>query len=160
MSKLPLLLALVAIIFSNIVNAQLDNSKFQILNISSKTQTQIGESYTMISLYVSSVIEDGQKQEFERDINSNPSIKATTVKAKSEIVLVVEKEYIQKLESFFSSMDIEVIDYSNSTIPNDFPKYVDTGDSKQDKAKFHEAKQAWIQKYPNRFEKIKHLDLN
>ena len=45
-------------------------------------------------------------------------------------------------------------------IPEDFPKYVDTGDPKNDRVRFYEEKQKWIKENPERFEKIKHLNLN
>ena len=45
------------------------------------------------------------------------------------------------------------------SIPADFPKYIDTGNPKKDRADYHEAKQKWIKENPEAFEKIKHLHL-
>jgi len=45
-------------------------------------------------------------------------------------------------------------------LPSDFPIFKETGNPKQDLANFHDAKQAWIKANPERFEKIKHLNLN
>lgn len=47
-----------------------------------------------------------------------------------------------------------------SKLPSDFPKFLDTGNSKNDLQIFHDAKQKWITENPERFEKIKHLNLN
>jgi len=47
-----------------------------------------------------------------------------------------------------------------SILPADFPKYIDTGNKKQDLANFHEAKQKWIKENPERFKKIQKLNLN
>lgn len=44
-------------------------------------------------------------------------------------------------------------------VPDHFPRYKDTGNPKLDGARYHEEKQAWIKKYPQEFEKIKHLNL-
>ncbi|MCX7863393.1 MAG: hypothetical protein N2449_10410 [Bacteroidales bacterium] len=46
-----------------------------------------------------------------------------------------------------------------NNVPDDFPRYIDTGNPKEDCARYHEAKQIWIQKNPERYEKIKHLKL-
>ena len=44
-------------------------------------------------------------------------------------------------------------------IPDDFPRFVNTGNSKQDYNNYYLAKQLWINNNPTRFEKIKHLSL-
>ncbi len=44
-------------------------------------------------------------------------------------------------------------------VPDDFPRYKDTGNPKLDNARYHDEKQQWFQKNPDRFEKIKHLNL-
>ncbi|NSW44213.1 MAG: hypothetical protein HPY79_00065 [Bacteroidales bacterium] len=44
-------------------------------------------------------------------------------------------------------------------VPEDFPRYKDTGNPKLDGARYHDEKQAWIKKHPKEFEKIKHLNL-
>jgi len=44
-------------------------------------------------------------------------------------------------------------------VPDDFPKYTDTGNHKLDCANYNNAKQQWIKNNPARFEKIKHLAL-
>lgn len=46
-----------------------------------------------------------------------------------------------------------------NNVPNDFPRYKDTGNPKIDGARYHDEKQAWIKKNPKAFEKIKHLNL-
>jgi len=47
-----------------------------------------------------------------------------------------------------------------SKLPSDFPKYIDTGNKKQDLATFHEAKQKWIKENPERYKKLQKLNLN
>lgn len=44
-------------------------------------------------------------------------------------------------------------------VPDHFPRYKNTGNPKLDGARYHEEKQAWIKKYPQEYEKIKHLNL-
>lgn len=46
-----------------------------------------------------------------------------------------------------------------NNVPSDFPRYIDTGNPKQDCARYHEAKQDWIRNNPELYEKIKHLNL-
>jgi len=46
-----------------------------------------------------------------------------------------------------------------NNVPEDFPRYKDTGNPKLDGARYHDEKQAWIKKHPKEFEKIKHLNL-
>jgi hypothetical protein len=48
---------------------------------------------------------------------------------------------------------------TETKIPADFPKYKDTGNPKQDRADYYDAKQKWIKEHPVEFEKIKHLHL-
>lgn len=47
----------------------------------------------------------------------------------------------------------------SNNVPDDFPRYKDTGNPKLDGARYHDEKQAWIKKHPKEFEKIKHLNL-
>lgn len=75
---------------------------------------------------------------------------------------------VQK-KSTIKQLDIRVIASSKyqhieqyrieNNVPDDFPKYVDTGNPKVDNANYYEEKQKWIKKNPGRFEKIKHLNL-
>ncbi len=44
-------------------------------------------------------------------------------------------------------------------VPEDFPRYIDTGNPKIDLVNYYNAKQKWIKKNPERFEKIKTLNL-
>jgi hypothetical protein len=46
-----------------------------------------------------------------------------------------------------------------NNVPDDFPRYKNTGNSKLDNARYHDEKQAWIKKNPEAFEKIKQLSL-
>ena len=51
-------------------------------------------------------------------------------------------------------------EYRNANgVPEDFPKYINTGNSKTDAAHYYQQKQLWIKNNPERFEKIKHLAL-
>jgi len=51
-------------------------------------------------------------------------------------------------------------EYRNANgVPEDFPKYINTGNSKTDTAHYYQQKQLWIKNNPERFEKIKHLAL-
>ena len=45
-------------------------------------------------------------------------------------------------------------------LPEDFPVFKDTGNKKEDRKIFHEAKQEWIKNNPERFEKIRNYNLN
>ena len=86
--------------------------------------------------------------------NKNPGKKqlTNTVVVKKQIhtqpTLVAESE----------TVNIEVYRKANN-VPDDFPRYKDTGNSKLDVTKYHDAKQEWIKNNPVRFEKIKHLAL-
>ena len=44
-------------------------------------------------------------------------------------------------------------------VPEDFPKYKNTGNSKLDADRYYQAKQEWIKLHPVEFQKIKHLTL-
>jgi len=44
-------------------------------------------------------------------------------------------------------------------IPEDFPKYIDTGDRKHDMNLYHERKQEWIKNNPELYNRIKHISL-
>ena len=46
-----------------------------------------------------------------------------------------------------------------NNVPDNFPRYKDTGNQKADLDKYYKAKQKWIKKNPERFEKIKTLNL-
>ncbi len=46
-----------------------------------------------------------------------------------------------------------------NNVPDDFPRYHDTGNPKKDLDTYYQAKQEWIKKNPEKFEKIKHLSL-
>ena len=45
-------------------------------------------------------------------------------------------------------------------LPEDFPVFKDTGNKKEDRKIFHEAKQEWIKNNPERFKKIRNYNLN
>ena len=47
----------------------------------------------------------------------------------------------------------------DNNVPDDFPRYKDTGNPKTDLAKYQKAKEKWIKKNPEKFEKIKTLNL-
>lgn len=47
----------------------------------------------------------------------------------------------------------------DNNVPDDFPRYIDTGNSKIDLTNYYNAKQKWIKKNPERFELIKTLNL-
>lgn len=47
----------------------------------------------------------------------------------------------------------------NNNVPESFPRYLDTGNSKEDLERYHNQKQKWIEEHPEEFEKIKHLKL-
>ena len=44
-------------------------------------------------------------------------------------------------------------------VPDDFPRYKDTGNPKIDLDRYYKAKQKWIKKNPEQFERIKTLNL-
>ncbi len=71
-------------------------------------------------------------------------VKATKINAKHPVIKPAypTEEYLQK-----------------HRVPADFPRYKDTGNPKLDAARYHEEKQKWINKNPEAYEKIKHLNL-
>jgi len=73
-----------------------------------------------------------------------------------------ELKVFQKSDVQISTEIIQVDRYSNeyrisNNIPEDFPRYINTGNPKIDEAIYYDAKQEWIKKNPARFEKIKHI---
>lgn len=59
-----------------------------------------------------------------------------------------------------NTIDIHSEEYrQKNNIPDDFPRYINTGNEKQDEELYFNAKQEWIKNNPERFEKIKHLAL-
>jgi hypothetical protein len=44
-------------------------------------------------------------------------------------------------------------------VPDDFPRFKNTGNPKQDADNYHQAKQLWIKNNPEKFEKIKAIAL-
>ncbi len=46
-----------------------------------------------------------------------------------------------------------------NNVPDNFPRFKDTGNPKLDRTRYSDEKQAWIKKHPQEFEKIKHLTL-
>jgi hypothetical protein len=79
---------------------------------------------------------------------------------------IVDKKQIQKnqiqtepnITSDSKVIDVEAYRKTNN-VPEDFPRYIDTGNPKIDETNYHNAKQEWIRSNPDRFEKIKHLAL-
>lgn len=80
---------------------------------------------------------------------------------KSESTAIVVKKQIQPLVVHSERPTYIYSDeYRNSNgVPEDFPKFVNTGNSKLDADTYYYAKQLWIKNNPERFEKIKHLAL-
>ncbi len=58
-------------------------------------------------------------------------------------------EYLKNLEQY----------RKENNVPEDFPRFIDTGNPKKDLDNYYKAKQEWIKNNPERFEKIKHLNL-
>ncbi len=58
-------------------------------------------------------------------------------------------EYLKNLDEYRRINDV----------PEDFPKFEDTGHPKADLDRYYRAKQEWIKNNPEKFEKIKHLNL-
>lgn len=80
---------------------------------------------------------------------------------KNKTAVVVEKKQINSQAIHNEQLiDIYSDEYRNANgVPEDFPRYKDTGNPKLDKANYHDAKQLWIKNNPERFEKIKQLAL-
>jgi hypothetical protein len=78
--------------------------------------------------------------------------KTSQIKTKKELTINSDLKVIKE-QSKTSVMTQE-------KLPSDFPLYKNTGDKKADGQAFHDAKQKWIKDNPERFEKIKHLNLN
>ncbi len=86
--------------------------------------------------------------------NPHPFKKSTSEKK----VIVQKVKANQKQAVVVPNYPTEAYLKANN-VPDDFPRYHDTGNPKLDGARYHEAKQAWIKKNPKAFEKIKHLNL-
>ncbi|MCX7954137.1 MAG: hypothetical protein N3A01_02985 [Bacteroidales bacterium] len=46
-----------------------------------------------------------------------------------------------------------------NNVPDNFPRYKNTGNPKEDLNRYHNEKQKWIKENPEEYEKIKHLNL-
>lgn len=80
---------------------------------------------------------------------------------KKQTTISVENKQLQAEPTPVSeskAIDLELYRKTNN-VPDDFPRYQDTGNPKIDESNYHDAKQEWIKNNPARFEKIKHLAL-
>ncbi|MFH2094245.1 MAG: hypothetical protein ABIJ16_00990 [Bacteroidota bacterium] len=74
--------------------------------------------------------------------------------AKNKVVVELKKTTDKDGNTVVVAEEVE-----RTMIPESFPKYIDTGNPKEDEAAYYEAKQKWIREYPDEYEKIKHLNL-
>ncbi len=90
---------------------------------------------------------------------SNYKITPTSVKVKKSKTSKensLDSRKVQSKIEYLKNLD----DYrKKNNVPEDFPKFIDTGNPKKDLDNYYKAKQEWIRKNPERFEKIKHLNL-
>lgn len=75
-------------------------------------------------------------------------------KAKKHVYVELSKEIDENGQQKVVAKEVKTIE-----IPESFPKYIDTGNPKEDEARYYEAKQKWIKEHPQEYEKIKHLNL-
>jgi hypothetical protein len=153
MKNLTLLTSLVFAFFSNIAISQTEFSDYKVLNISQKTQVEIGEEYTMILLYLDNIGFEGQAKEIESTLNLNEFLKQASLKNTGELRVAVKKDQLLNLANIFNNMGLEI--KGDSNIANDkLPKYIDTGKPDIDKANYDIAKQKWINENPEAYQRI------
>lgn len=107
----------------------------------------------VISIVLSFCFIAGYAQENDKNQTGTKENPVEIKKAKNQVSVVLTKEVDAEGNVKVITTETKVI------IPESFPKYIDTGDPKQDEANYYEAKQKWIRENPEEFEKIKHLNL-
>ncbi len=85
--------------------------------------------------------------------------KSSTLNKQTKVIAVKKQIQTQPtLVAKTETVNIESYRKANG-VPDDFPRYKDTGNPILDKTNYHDAKQKWITDHPVEFEKIKHLNL-
>lgn len=90
----------------------------------------------------------------EKNIQPTKEHPVEIQKAKNHVYIELKKEKDEKGELKVVSKEVKRIE-----IPESFPKYIDTGNPKEDEANYYEAKQKWIKDHPDEYQKIRHLNL-
>jgi len=141
---------------------------------SQETANKYGTEFHYISFEIFNLTET-EKQLVLQEFNNESFFKDIEITGNKSFSGYIHNDYINKMYSFFKDRGIQIdipIEelQSNQTndnniktsqnIPDDFPKYIDTGNPKIDKDNYYEAKQEWIKNNPERFEKIRTLNLD
>jgi len=106
--------------------------------------------FTVLSAFFLSFMSYGQQ------VQENTVSKKTQLETNVKQVSTDKTDVKEKSITKFKNME----QYrQENNVPNDFPRYKDTGNPKADLDRYHKAKQKWIKKNPERFEKIKTLNL-
>ncbi len=91
----------------------------------------------------------------ERIIELSPSITHFTLTSSGKIVSKVPIQDVSQSKSPSPKANIgNEVQRSNNTLPPSFPKYVDTGNAKEDQKQYYEAKQNWIIDNPELYKSI------
>jgi hypothetical protein len=117
----------------------------------------------MISVFVANGIDENAANSKETELCLNANIHSVEFKKDGELKIVLKEQFLSSIKDFLQSKNLTVVTHPSSIdskLPVDFPKYNDTGNPKEDEARYHEQKQKWIKKHPDEYEKIKHLNLN
>ncbi len=93
-------------------------------------------------------------QDYDTYDNSMKNRKVLVKKEKKSET--VTHDYLKEKIEYLKNLD----EYRRiNGVPEDFPRFKDTGNPKADLDRYYQAKQEWIKNNPERFEKIKHLNL-
>jgi|GEM_PF-2793017 len=103
------------------------------------------------TLFLSSI---GYSQQAQKNALTKESSIETNVKQKQ---VSIQKNDIRE-ESMEKYKNMEQYRQEHN-VPDDFPRYKDTGNRKMDLDRYYKAKQKWIKRNPERFELIKNLNL-
>ncbi len=96
----------------------------------------------------------GYSQQLQKNAFSKNSQIETNIKQKQTSVQKTDVSE-QSMEKFENMEQYR----QEHNVPDDFPRYKDTGNRKTDMDRYYKAKQNWIKKNPERFELIKNLNL-
>jgi nitrate/TMAO reductase-like tetraheme cytochrome c subunit len=101
----------------------------------------------LIGVGVGSVFAQQTKTNYKITPPTSVKVKKTEKKASNKYQSKIE--YLKNLEQY----------RKENNVPEDFPRFIDTGNPKNDLDNYYKAKQEWIKNNPEKFEKIKHLNL-
>lgn len=88
----------------------------------------------------------------ERIIELDPSITQFTLTSSGKIISEVPIQDVSQSKS--PSPKVNTQNALKNSLPPSFPKYVNTGNAKEDQKRYHEAKQNWINNNPEIYKNI------